>query len=171
MKKITVLFIILIPLCCFGQARTKVDRVDSLSLITLTKKFREHVVNRDGLSLKAMSFDKIHCVSCTSLNFGPPPTYLLPVDTFINVSYHSPLTLKLIGCIESNSPWINIIRVNGGEFEDKELKKIQVVFIYEVFYLTTKPNEIEVGHEGQETALQFIKVNNGFKLYGLTTVP
>jgi hypothetical protein len=43
--------------------------------------------------------------------------------------------------------------------------------LYELWIQTYKPNEWTAGHKGQSHAFQFVKVNNKFRFYGVTSIP
>ena len=45
------------------------------------------------------------------------------------------------------------------------------LILYEVWIQTYSPNEWAKGHEGQNNAFQFVKINDKFKLFGLTSIP
>jgi hypothetical protein len=169
--RFTLIFILLTPFYSFGQSGQTISKEDSTKLFGFLNRFVKAINEQETEELKKISMDRIDCISCIADRIPPPESYLVPVDTFINQTYRTFEKSRLWDCVRNEQPMINLLRLTGKDFEQKELKKKQGINIYELFYLTTKPNEIQFGHEGQQTGLQFIKLDNAFKFYGLTTVP
>jgi hypothetical protein len=173
MNKVQVLLVavLVLPLCSFGQSGRIITIKDSSELVTFVKDLEQSIEKRDTKKIRNASMDRINCSSCIKDRIPPPESYLVPVDTFINQTYRTFEQSRLWHCVRNEQPMINVLKLTGKGFEEKELKNKESVLIYELFYLTTKPNEIQLGQEGQQTGLQFIKMDNEFKLYGLATVP
>jgi len=49
--------------------------------------------------------------------------------------------------------------------------KSKALTLYDVMYVTFEPNEIAKGHEGGSEGFEFVKINNQFRLFGLTSIP
>jgi hypothetical protein len=169
--RFTLLVILFIPFCSFGQSGQTISEKDSIKLFGFLNRFVKAIKEKETEKLKNISMDRIDCISCIADRIPPPESYLVPVDTFINQTYRTFEKSRLWDCVRNEQPMINLLKLTGKDLEQKELKKKEGITIYELFYLTTKPNEIQLGHEGQQTGLQFIKLDNEFKFYGLTTVP
>lgn len=167
----SLLIILIVPFCSFGQSGGVITEEDSTELFRFVRQFENAIAKRETEKLRNVSLDSIHCISCIAYKIPPPESYFVPVDTFINQTYRNFRRSKLWDLVRNEQPMINLLKLTGKDFGQNELKYGERIIIYELFYLTTKSNEIQFGHEGRQTGLQFIKLNNELKFYGLTTVP
>jgi hypothetical protein len=153
----------------YGQAMTKAD---TLELLDFAQTFGQAMNSDDVDKIRAMSLEIVHCHLCID-DPTPPTTYenfYTELDTFIHAAYREPALIKLWSVMETEKAMINAVTLKK-TFRQEELKGRDQVTILEVFFTTLKRDEYAKGHEGASTALQFVKVGDEFKFYGIDTVP
>ncbi|MFN8336779.1 MAG: hypothetical protein U0U09_16735 [Cyclobacteriaceae bacterium] len=169
-----IILAVFIPFTCLGQVLS-VNEGDSLRLIQKAKEITRNLIENNPEELKRISLEKIYCQPCYRHTMRGHSPFLVSTDQFSLIDHG--LISRLSKSIEVNNPLIVLLTLKGSEFENELLKRQIEVTIYEIIYPHTQPNQIPVGNEkpqpGPEelTALQFVKLNNEFKLYGITTIP
>jgi hypothetical protein len=168
---IIVIFVVL-TLESSGQRGQPATKSDTLRLLEFAQKFGQAINSNNVDQIREMSLKQIHCRLCIN-NPIPPKTYeyfYIKLDTFLHVAYRQPELTKLWAVIKGKNEMINSFSLEK-PFPQEELKGLDQVVILEVFFTTLKADEYAKGHEGQQTALQFVKIGPDFKLYGIDTVP
>lgn len=173
MKRLHIIgILILLTLQSSGQKGQLTTRADTLALLDFAQKFGQVINSKDVELIREMSFKLVHCRLCIE-NPTPPKTseyFYIKLDTFLDAAYREPRLTKLWTVIKDRNEMINSYTLEK-PFQQKELKGLDRVLILEVFFTTLKPDEYAKEHEGQVTALQFVKVGDDFKFYGIDTVP
>lgn len=173
MKKLHIIFIfVLLTQESSGQGGQLATKSDTLKLLDFAQKFGQAINSKNIDQIRAMSFKLVHCRLCID-NPIPPKTseyFYIKFDTFLHSAYRSPELTKLWTVIRDKNEMINSYSLEK-PFRQKELKGLEQILILEVFFTTLKRDEYEKGHEGQQTALQFVKVGDDFKFFGIDTVP
>jgi hypothetical protein len=82
----------------------------------------------------------------------------IPIDKFCKQDYPIIFSKMFIKKLQNGKTIYTVDRYNDE-------------IIYEVIVTTTKPGEIAPEHEGGQYAFQFIKINNGYKFWGIDTIP
>jgi hypothetical protein len=147
-------------------------KADTLRLLDFAQKFGQAMNSKNVHEIRDMSLTLIHCRLCIE-NPIPPKTaeyFYVKLDTFLRAAYREPELKKLWSVIKDKKEMITSFSLEK-PFRQKELKGQDQVTILEVFFTTLKRDEYAKGHEGQQTALQFVKVGHDFKFYGIDTVP
>lgn len=168
MKRLLVIFFVTATLVSKGQVSQTISRADPANLNTFLKRFIKEIESKNAKAIKQMSLKMINCISCVDQS-TPPADYLVPVDTFINRVFNNEYSRLLVASKEQ-TPMFNSIII-GETLRQTELKGQKNVRVYELFFVTMKPNELEKGREGQSMAFQFIKLRDGFRFYGVESVP
>jgi hypothetical protein len=173
MKRLPILVIlVLITLDNFCQVQQLATKADTLQLLQSAHKFADAVNLKDVRKIREMSLTLVHCRLCIE-NPIPPKTseyFYIKLNTFLGAAYREPELIKLWTVVKDRNEMINSYMLKK-PFRQEALKGLDEVTIFEVFYTTFKPNELANGHEGQQTALQFVKLGRDFKFYGIDTVP
>jgi hypothetical protein len=155
-----------------GQGGQLTTKADTLKLLDFAQKFGQAVNSKDVDEIEEMSLALVHCRLCID-NPTPPKAseyFYVKLDTFLRAAFREPALIKLWAVIKDKNEMINSYNLEK-PFQQKELKGLDRAIILEVFFTTLKPDEYAKGHEGQQTALQFVKVGRDFKFYGIDTVP
>jgi hypothetical protein len=173
MKRLHIIAIlVLLTLESSGQGGQLTTRADTLKLLDFAQKFGQVINSKDVDQIRKMSFKLVHCRLCID-NPIPPKTseyFYIKLDTFLHAAYREPGLTKLWTVIKDRNEMVNSYSLEK-PFHQEELMGLDRVLILEVFFTTIKPDEYARGHEGQQTALQFVKVGDDFKFYGIDTVP
>jgi hypothetical protein len=149
------------------------NATDSVELNNVWTDFFKAIENKDTKKIKYLSLEQIDCALCISTDTknDPPLNYLIPIDTFINQSNRDFINSQLFRAIKKRG--IKISEMILVDYKPQNLPKSygKDFIVYEVWVQTYLPNEWALGHEGQSHSFQFVKINNKFKFYGLTSVP
>jgi hypothetical protein len=168
---IIVIFVVL-TLESSGQRSQLTTKFDTLRLLEFVQKFGQAINSNDVGQIRELSLKLVHCRLCTN-NPIPPKTYeyfYIKLDTFLRAAYREPELTKLWVVIKDKNEMISSFSLEK-PFRQEELKGLHQVVILEVFFTTLKADKDAKGHEGQQTALQFVKIGQDFKFYGIDTVP
>jgi hypothetical protein len=141
------------------------------------KSFLKAVSTDDMKKLKGLSAGKIRCLLCVdnteekdremtrSMKTDPDwyeklykEEVFIPVDRFCREDYPIIFKRDFKKKLQTRKP-------SYGS-EDSNGKKI-----YEVIITTTNPGELGPKHEGGQHFFQFIKTDNGYKFWGIDTIP
>ena len=154
-----------------------IDNNENLELADAWKIFLKAVATNDMGIIMRLSVGKIRCLACldnteeedkemTNYRMTEPDWYeklykeiiFIPVDRFCRQDYPIIFTKELIEKIQNSNPAYAV-----EDFDDEK--------IYEVIIETTKPGELSPGHEGGQHLFQFIKTKNGYRFWGIDTIP
>lgn len=118
---------------------------------------------------KAIALPQVDCVDCpgggeqgVANNFVPSEIFFITVATDFNVSPVYKALLKRGYAFNSM-----VLKDFKPSFLPKDYPKDLTV--YEVWVPTYKKDELSKGHQGTSHAFQFIKVNDTFRFFGLTS--
>jgi hypothetical protein len=128
--------------------------------------FIKALENKDKAAFTSLSLANVDCAECPGAeeggNFVPAEVFYITVAADFTVS-----------------PVYKALAKRGYAFNSMILKDFKPSFlpnnypkdlkVYEVWVHTYKPDELSKGHKGTSHAFQFIKVNGGFKFFGLTS--
>jgi hypothetical protein len=139
--------------------------------------FRDATAAGDVPAVKALSCQKIRCLSCVDntereekemerFMSTEPDWYeklytdkiFIPVETFCAQDLPILLTRKLADRMRNAEPAYHVMIFNGQR-------------VYEAMIPTAEPGEITPGDEGGLCAFQFIETEQGLKFWGLDTIP
>jgi hypothetical protein len=170
-------FLILFPLTVAGQGKsemewTKIGKADSIQLSKTWTTFLTALENGDDKTIKRMSLDKISCDLCKDID----ATYstaddLIPIDTFVNQTNRSFLNSQLYKAIKKRGVRYSILIIPNFRPSNVPKSASENLQLFEIWVITYVADEWAKGHEGQSHAFQFIKTGDGFRYYGLTSVP
>lgn len=169
-----ILTFIVLTYLSYGQGEykeqlQKLSKADSSLLAQTFSEFIKAIELKESRKIKELSLDNINCNLCLTNDL--PEDNIIPIDTFINQSYRNFVSSPLYNAIKKNrlQQSIGIVKnfkpKNVPDNFPKDLK------LYEVWVQTYLPNEWAKGNEGQSHTFEFIKVDNIFKFYGLSSVP
>ncbi|MBN2107895.1 MAG: hypothetical protein JW832_10765 [Deltaproteobacteria bacterium] len=141
------------------------------------KTFLQAVAAHDMKKIKLVSVEKIRCPACVdnteeedkdieTFRMTEPDWYkklyeekvFIPVNTFCKQDYPIIFSEQFIKKLQNSTPAYRVDDL-GNET------------LYEVLIPTAKPGELATGHEGVLHIFQFIQTNNGYKFWGLDTIP
>lgn len=95
----------------------------------------------------------------------------LPINTFLKQFFHHMPHSKLWLVVKTKKNHFGIQELQDFHPTNIKHQKTKSLLIYEVWYVTWEPNELQKGHEGQTHAFQFVKIDGNFKFYGMTSIP
>ncbi len=173
MKRLHIIVIlVLFSLESVGQGGQLTTKADTLRLLDVAQEFGQAINSKNIGKIREMSLNVIHCRLCIDNPIPPKASdyFYIKLDTFLDAAYKQPELIKLWTVVGNRNEMINSYKLNK-PFKQKELKGFDEVIILEVFFTTLKPDEYAKGHQGQQTALQFVKVGQEYKFYGIDTVP
>ena len=147
----------------------KISINDSIELCKVFKKILSEVKNNSEKEFLKLSLGKIDCANCNSDSFK-----------IINYVSNKNLFKNQFKVFEQSA--VNIALKKRGfhisclvfkNYKPKNLPKKypKDLTLFEIWIQTFLPNELAEGHEGQSNTFQFVKINNKFKLYGLSSIP
>jgi hypothetical protein len=153
------------------------DSTERSNVEAAWKTFLQAAAAHDMKKIKSVSVEKIRCLACVdntekedtemeTFRLTEPDWYkklyeekiFIPVDTFCKQDYPIIFSELFIKKLQNSKPAYRIDNRN-----DKK--------IYEVLLPTVKPGELAPGHEGVLHIFQFIQTNNGYKFWGIDTIP
>ena len=153
MKRFFLLFILVTFYNCgFSQSLTNTDSSDSLQITLLFPKFIKTIESRNLRAFKNISRSNIVCDYCDEKSVTIGNIFTKQFKDF------------------KNSKILSAYKTRGYSIY-KENYEINKRKLYCVWIETYIQNELQKGHEGGSIGFQFIKVNDKFKFYGLTSVP
>ncbi len=151
----------------------KISLSDSVELNKVIVEILNAIKNKDTKKIKDNSLEQIDCSLCipTDYSKGPRVDNIIPVDTFINQAYINFINSPLYQAIKKRG--FRISEMIIPDFRPRNLPNSygKDLVVYEAWVQTYLPNEWAKGHEGQSHCFQFVKINNAFRLYGLTSIP
>ena len=174
-----VLLVFLLPMAASGRADdATISTGDEFKeLAAFWKIFRTAMVAGDVSAIKALSCQKIRCLSCVDNTESEekemerfmttePDWYeklytdkiFIPVETFCAQDLPILLTRKLVERMRNAEPAYHAMILDGQR-------------VYEAMIPTAEPGEITPGDEGGLCAFQFIETDQGLKFWGLDTIP
>jgi hypothetical protein len=171
---ITTLFILFITLDLFGQGTSspKLSTKDSLKLTTTWAIFKKGLELKDRQTLSNLSLKYVYCDLFVEPdpNSTTSPNPYISFKTFLNEFFaHMPKS-KLWSVVKNNKYHFSV-EDDYWHPKNGKSKKEKLQNVYQIWFITSKPNELQKGHEGQTHAFQFVKVNGEFKFYGMTSIP
>ena len=174
MKKSVFIILILISWSINAQEESemefkKISTKDSIELSTVFKKLLNAVENKNEKEFLKLTLAKIDCVNCKDdsmemINYvSNRDLYNNEFKTFENSAVYKALKKR------SFHTSCSVIK----NYKPKNLPRTysKDLILYEVWIQTYLPNEWAKGHEGQSNTFQFVKINNEYKLYGLSSIP
>ena len=154
-----------------------IDQNENIELANAWKIFLKAVLTNDMRKIRNLSVERIRCLSCLEntekeakemikYQTTEPDWYeklyeekiYIPINAFCKQDYPIIFTKKFIKKLQDSKPAYAVEDFNG--------KKI-----YEVIITTSKPGESSLEHEGALHLFQFVKTNNGYKFWGIDTIP
>lgn len=154
-----------------------IDNNEYIELVNAWKIFLKAVSTNDIRKIKSLSVEKIRCLACLDnteeedkemgkFMMTEPDWYeklykekiFILINKFCKQDYPIIFSKKFIKELQNSKPTYIV-----EYFNDEK--------IYEVLITTTKPDKIAPGHEGGQHIFQFIKINNGYKFWGIDTIP
>ena len=150
----------------------KLKKTDSIGLSLSWIKFKKALLINDSPALHRLSLPLLDCDLYQEADPNKlPKDNFMPIDTFIKqFTYHMPDS-KLWSVVKTKKKRLRV--ENAIDFHPRNVKhqKSKSLMIYEVWYTTWEPDELQKGHEGQAHAFEFVKINGEFKFYGITSIP
>lgn len=143
MKRVYVVLLIMIfPLLATAQ-QGGVSTYDATRIDKIWKTFLDGVSRRDTALLSSISLSSISCAPC-SIDTGK--NYFVPAPAFFGRALAWP-GRPLWQAITTKKYWVNTIVTSN---RPQNVVSAQTHFvIYELSFITTEPNTIAPGHEGQ----------------------
>lgn len=178
MKSIVVLlFFLFRNLLSYSQTKgemeyRKIGVNDSIKLSNIWTTFFKALESNDIKEIKRNSLKEINCSLCIDKdNNDPSEDNIIPIDTFINHTSTIFIDSPLFRAIKKGR--IHFAELMIPDYRTRNLPKSygKDLVVFEIWIQTYLPNEWVEGHEGQSHGFQFVKINNNFKFYGLTSVP
>jgi len=145
---------------------TKMSAKDSIDFNPFWNQFKSNIFNSDTSEIRLKSLQFTKCDICTNSE-----SEYLSIDS---------LLLNIIPSLKSSPLWSAIqqnrinLKKRRQQNSDKKITPKgygDLLTTYEVWIQTYKPNEFAAGHEGQSHCFQFIRHNDNFKLFGITSIP
>jgi hypothetical protein len=169
---ITVLILTFLTLTSSGQEMEviKINSKDSVDLEVVWKQFAKGLLSKDTNGLRQLSLNLVDCSSCISRN-TLPEDYFVPIDTFLFQAFHHLSDSKLLSVIRTKKYHFLTNRIPNYQPRSIKNRGGTDLTIYEVWYNTYEPNEWAKGHEGQSHCFEFVKVDERYKFYGLSSIP
>jgi hypothetical protein len=150
----------------------KIGKADSAELSKTWTIFLRALEQQDNKAIKRISLKTISCDLCKDIdaNYSPSDD-LVSIDTFVNQTNRSFMSSPLHKAIKKRGVTYSILNIPN--FQPSNIPKSQSknLQLFEVWVITYVADEWAKGHEGQSHAFQFVKTEDGFKYYGLTSVP
>lgn len=159
-----VVLIVGLPLLAPAQ-QGGVSPQDAVRLDKIWKVFLDGVSRRDTALLNTISLETVSCTPCAA---DAGKNNFIPADAFFKYAANWP-GKSLWQAITTKKYWVNTI-VTSSKPENVTATQKHFV-IYELSFVTTEPNVVAPGHEGQSHLFQFIDIAGTLKFYGLATVP
>lgn len=151
------------------DADTSISVTDSISLADAVADFIKAMEKKNETQVREMSLDSVHCIYCnrdTSPLRHMANKYMVSVDTFINYLFDGIMDSRIVKSYHERGIKLHILPYKqfypGGNGKHN---------VYEAGIDTYMPGEIAPGHEGATHYLQFVKVGQGFRFFGLSSVP
>lgn len=173
MKRITVLIFLLASGLGFSQTRSaaQVTKAEWDKLDKVFVAFVDALVKDDKAAFKAIAYPAIDCIDCVGKPEFNNHGYFVTADVFyLNIANNF-----------TKSPVYKAMVKRGYTFSAITLRDYKPRYLpdsyppdltlYEVWIPTYKANELSKGHPGTSHAFQFVKINNEFKLFGMTSIP
>ena len=172
---ITILFIFFITFNLFGQdtPTTKLPPKDFLHLTNTWALFKKALQSKDRQTLHHLSLKYIYCDIFQPLDFNniTPTDSHISIDTFLKQFFDHMPKSKLWSVVKTNKYHYSVEKEEYLNPANTKSKKEKSRNVYEIWFVTWKPNELQKGHEGQTHAFQFVKANGEFRFYGMTSIP
>jgi hypothetical protein len=148
---------------------------DSIELTKTWIKFKKALELKDTETLHLLS---LHIVQCDLFETPDPNiTYdqsiansYISFDKFLMQFYQNLANSKLWSVMKTKKYHISEAIMNFHPPNIKYLKS-KSLKTYDILYVTFEPNEIAKGHEGGSEGFEFVKSNDKFKFFGLTSIP
>ena len=164
------LFLLFIATVTYGQTRIAHSQKDSIALDRTWKKFKTAFLNKDVKTLKLLSLKTIKCDFYQNNTSDQSP--YISVNTFLTDVFHGFPNTKLRRAVLTKKSNFSFEKISNLDLpENIKPQKVKSIMICEVWYVVWEPNEIAKGHEGASEGFQFVKIDNQFKFYGLTSIP
>jgi hypothetical protein len=157
-------------LTSLGQRVVKISRKDSIQLNLAWNKFKKGLMERDTNNLHILSLKLVDCKDCISMEKYSIDDTFVPIDTFLNKAFREFDISKKWTSIKTKNYTILTREIKNYQPKNLNPKCGKDLIIFELWFITMEPNKI-TGYEGQSHAFQFIKLNNQFKFFGVTSVP
>ena len=159
--------------CCSDT----LGRSERLALENAWMTFLEAVSKNDIMKIRRISHGSIRCLLCVDntkeeekeleqfmtreqgwYNKLYAEKIFIPIDQFCENDFPLLFTNAFIEKLKNGKPTFILEHINGEK-------------IYEVFIPTSQPEELSPGHEGGLHVFQFIGTKNGYKFWGIDTIP
>ena len=157
--KLTLLLVII----CITSYSQKINKQDSLKLVSTWQKTTKYILANDTFKLRALCLDTIACGLCGYRN-----------DTIVDdvKSINDFLQNGLIKLRSNQKLWAIVansvpIYAKSGYMFIQGHKEIT----YEVIYTYHEPNELAKKHEGVQVVFDFVLTQGNYKLASISTVP
>jgi hypothetical protein len=177
MRKILIVFLLFLSMGVHGQSfkPTRILYNDSVKLINTWKRLKKALKLKDTKTLRHLSLKIVHCDLFQTYN--PKLTYAqsiaiayMPLNTFLTEYYQNLHKSKLWSVMKFKKYNLTEAYMNFRPQNIKNLKSMPLI-LYDIMYVTFEPNEIAKGHEGASEGFEFVKINDEFKFFGLTSIP
>jgi hypothetical protein len=159
-----ILFTLLFPLLAAAQ-QGGVSPYDATRIDKIWKVFLDGVSRHDTAMLRSISLESVSCAPCST---DTGKNYFVPAAAFFSRAIAWP-GKPIWQAITTKKYWVNTIVTSNKPQNVMSAQKHFVIF--ELSFVTTEPNTLAPGHEGQSHLFQFIDLNGTLKFYGLATVP
>ena len=153
------------------------DNREKIALINTWKIFVKAVSVKDWNKIRKISVEKIRCLSCVD-NTGQEGKEIenlqttdvdwykklyeekiyIPINKFCEEDFPIIFTAEFIKKIQDSEPTYAV-----EDFNDRK--------IYEVIIPRVKSGELPTAHEGVLHIFQFVKTEQGYKFWGIDTIP
>lgn len=159
------------------ESETTWERVatkDSIELAKYFKKFQKAFDLENHQAIRDLSLTGIDCDLCITSDYDlsePPEDDILPIDTFLLKNVKNILESKMWEALKERGYKLSLHKITNYRTSNLPQNYGGLLELYELWIQTFLPNEWAEGHEGQSHAFQFVKLENQFKFYGITSVP
>jgi len=153
----------------------KLPYKDSIELVNTWQKFKLSLELKDKNTLRRLSLKTVHCDLSQTPNLNASfeqnvNNSYISFDKFLVQFYHNSSISKLRAAIKTSKYYIgeSEMHIHPPNIYNQKTKSI---ILYDVSYITIKPNETAKGNEGESEGFEFIKIDGKYKFFGLTSVP
>ena len=172
-KNIVLKLLLLISLTLNAQVESemeykKVSPKDSVDVSKAFQKLFNAIENKDKKVFLELTLNKVDCANCS--NTMKMVDYVSNKDLYKN-QFKNFENSAVYKAFKKRGYHISCMEIKDYKPENLPKSDSKDLILFEVWIQTYLPNEWAEGQEGQSNTFQFVKINNEYKLYGLSSIP
>ena len=174
MRNLLIILFILISWTLKAQEESemefiKISAKDSIEVSNTFEKLLNAVENKNKKEFLKLTLGKIDCDICNN-DSHEIYNYVSSIDLYNN-EFKTFEKSAVYSALKKRGFHISCSIIKSYKPNNVPKNYPKDLTLYEVWIQTFLPNEWAEGHEGQSNTFQFVKIENEYKLFGLSSVP